>query len=124
MAKAEGLDELHRTIARFEEAKDDLDAKIREAHAATKDARQAQRDLLALIERTLPGKAQAAVDDVLAVEVKKALDTVLVGMRATEERITKRFDTIAGILMGDDPKQRRQGKPSLEEMVQEVSRRG
>ncbi|MDZ7732232.1 MAG: hypothetical protein U5R31_03190 [Acidimicrobiia bacterium] len=116
-----GIDELNRTIARFEAAAAELDAKIREAHAATKDARDARRALAELIDRTLPDKAATAVDQAVAPEVKKALDTVLDGMRSTEDRITKRFDKVAAILMGEDGKQRREGKPTIEQLARQAT---
>lgn len=120
---ADGLDELNRTIARFEHARDELDAKIREAHAATKDARQAQRDLEALIETTIPEKAHALMDKVVSAELSKLLDQVVDGMHTTEARITKRFDTIAGILMGEDKSQRRKGKPTIEQLAKHAAAR-
>ena len=118
-----GLDELERTIARFEQARDDLDTKIREAHAATKDARAALRDLAALIDRTLPERAGREIDQALAPKVKEALDTVLDGMRGTEERINRRFDTIADILLGESRDQRRAGKPTIEELARAAADR-
>lgn len=121
---ADGLDELHRTIERFEEASAALDAKIREAHAATKDARAAHRDLLELIDRTLPDKAAAEVDKAIVPEITKALDTVLAGMRRTEEKINKRFEKIAGILLGEDREQRRAGKPSIEDLARTAAAKG
>ena len=121
---ADGIDELNRTIARFEHARDELDAKIREAHAATKDARQAQRALAALIEESIPEKAHAVMDKVVSAELKKLLDQVVDGMHTTEARITKRFDTIAGILLGEDKSQRRKGKPTIEHLARQAVRRG
>jgi biopolymer transport protein ExbB/TolQ len=88
---------------------------LRDLKAATKEA----RDVLAAIDQHIYDR----VDETIDREVKEGLDRYQEALTEAIERadaaVNKRFDTLASILLGEDPKSRREGKPTLVELAEQ-----
>jgi hypothetical protein len=102
------------TTAELEQLRDQLRAEIREARGTLKDLRheiKTARELIPLL-----------TDELFAAEVKKQVDRLGKvtdeAMRRSVERVTKTFDTLGELLMGEDRTSRRKGKPSIPELLQ------
>jgi hypothetical protein len=104
-------------------AVDDLDAlrtATREAHEAIQEARQARKELV-----TALAAAHKEIDDHIASHLGESVrEAVALMMEATtkhiaiaEEKIYKRFDSLADALTGSDRASRKAGLPSMEEIV-------
>jgi hypothetical protein len=94
----------------------------REAHEATKDLRAAMRDGKQLLQE-IRSAAKMAVDEALKPEIERHVKELSDSVKKTTDLATqdvfKRYDTIVEMLMGEDRASRRQGKPSVPEMIDE-----
>jgi hypothetical protein len=110
-------EEWNATIERLVAATEDAREVIREAHGATRDLRQ----LIAETRRMIASEVEATLKKQLVTSVKESMEQVGAATKdAMDEavrRVNAKFDELEAILTGSDPKSRRQGKPSLEELI-------
>lgn len=96
-------------------------AAVQEGHALLRDLRGATREARDVLA-TLDQRIHDGVDTQISAEVSEGLEAYKGGLAAAiekgEAKVLARFDELAAILMGDDPKSRRQGKPSLIELAE------
>lgn len=96
----------------LQQTRDELRAEISEARGTLKDLRReikTARELVPLL-----------TDELFTAEVKKQVDALTKvtekAMRDSVERVTKTFDDLAALLMGEDRASRRQGKVPLPDL--------
>jgi hypothetical protein len=101
---------------------EDLREATREAHAAikdlrlaTKEAKEAGAEALLLIRNEIAGQINVAVEEGLR-GYKAALDAAI---EDGTKKVMGRFDHLAELLMGEDKKSRRQGKPTIPELIEQ-----
>ncbi len=97
---------------------------IKRAHEATSDLRAVLREARA-VRDSLPAAAEKAVGEQLGAEIKaglasfeKALDQAV---DDGTDAVFKRFDKIEKLLLGEDPKAVRAGKPSIPQMLETIA---
>jgi chromosome segregation ATPase len=93
-----------------------LKAATREAHEAVQALKDARREAQAMLDQLQPGihkRLSQEVDAGLA-QYREALETAI---KNATTAVFKRFDTVAELILGEDRKSRKAGKPSLEEML-------
>jgi hypothetical protein len=104
---------IDKLVAATEDARD----VIREAHGASRDLRQ----LIAEARRVIATDVETALKKQLVSSVTEALEQVGSATRDAMEdavaRVNAKFDELEEILTGADPRSRRQGKPSLEDLI-------
>jgi CHAD domain-containing protein len=90
---------------------------------AIHDARIATRDLRAATKeaRDVLASVRSAVDDRLDAEVAAGLErysqAISEAIESATAAVDRRFATLADIMLGEDAKSRRQGRPSLRELL-------
>ena len=93
---------------------------IRQAHEVTSDLRAVLREAKAMRD-SLPAAAEKAVSERLQAEVESGLESFGKALdKAIDDgtqAVFRRFDGIEKLLLGEDPKSVRQGKPSIPEML-------
>ena len=93
---------------------------IRQAHEATSDLRAVLREARALRD-SLPAAAEQAVTEKFNAEVESGLASFGVALdKAIEDStqaVFRRFDKIEKLLLGEDDKNVRAGKPSIPELI-------
>lgn len=113
------LDELPQQLAELREL-------IRQAHEASQDLRQAVRDARELRDE-LPGRVKDVVAHTIGNEVNEGLqtyrDALAEAIASSTEKVYERFDKMAAILLGEDPKSLRAGNRSLPEMLANIAAR-
>lgn len=91
---------------------------IHEARIVTRDLRTATKE-----GREMLAAVRSAVDDRLDAEVKAGLARYAEALSAAIESATaavdRRFTALTNIMLGEDAKSRREGKPSIEELMRE-----
>lgn len=104
----------------------ELKAVIRMAHEAIKDlkaclkeAREVRDELKTAAAERVEGRLNDAVEAGL-VELDKSIETAI---EDSTQKVYARFDTIADILLGEDRKSTRLGKPNLTNLAQAKRRR-
>jgi Sec-independent protein translocase protein TatA len=93
-------------------AASDLRELITEAHKAIKDLKNVMREAKEFHEEltgSIESKIETTVENGLAQFGKELTDAIDVGT----EKVFKRFEEITAICLGEDPKSRRIGLPSL-----------
>lgn len=108
---------------RRQAAQDDiaaLKAVTREAHEAIKDLRavireanQAKEELLLRLTATW----EHGVDAVVKQGLESYQATLAKAIEDAQKRVNDRFDRLADLMLGEDPRTRRKGEPSLEELI-------
>lgn len=94
----------------------------REAHEAIQDLRVAMKDgkqLLQEIRTAAKGAVDEQVEAAIEAAVMRLKEAVEAAIEPATAEVFKRFDTITDTLMGEDRRSRRQGKPSVPEMIDE-----
>jgi len=93
---------------------------IRQAHEATADLRVVLKEARAMRD-SLPAAAEKAVSETFSAEVEsgmvsfgKALEKAIAD---ASQAVFRRFDTIEKLLLGEDDRSVRAGKPSIPEMI-------
>lgn len=111
------LDELPRQLTELRDL-------IRQAHEATSDLRAVLREARA-VRDSLPAAAEKAVSERFQAEVEsglesfgKALDKAI---EAGTQAVFRRFDKIEQLLLGEDPKSVRAGRPSIPQMLETIA---
>ena len=93
---------------------------IRRAHEATSDLRAVLREARA-VRDSLPAAAEKAVSEQLGAEVKAGLDSFQNALdKATDsgtDAVFKRFDGLEKLLLGEESKSVREGRPSIPQML-------
>jgi hypothetical protein len=93
---------------------------IRQAHEATQDLRAAMKEAAALRD-SLPAAAEQAVSEKFRAEVESGLvsfhDALGKAIEDATAAVYRRFDTIEKLLLGEDDKSARAGKPSIPQMI-------
>ena len=93
---------------------------IKRAHEATSDLRAVQREARA-VRDSLPAAAEKAVSEQLGAEVKEGLDSfgkeLDKAIDAGTDAVFRRFDRLEKMLLGEDPKAVRAGKPSIPQLL-------
>jgi hypothetical protein len=111
------LDELPRQLTELRDL-------IRQAHEVTSDLRAVLREARA-VRDSLPAAAEKAVSEQLGTEIKAGLDSFGKALdRAVDEgtaAVFRRFDKIEKLLLGEDPKAVRAGKPSIPQMLETIA---
>ena len=107
------LDELPRQLT-------ELRALIRQAHEVTSDLRAVLREARA-VRDSLPAAAEKAVSEQLGAEVKAGLDSFQNALdKAIDsgtDAVFRRFDRLEKLLLGEDGKSVRAGRPSIPDMI-------
>jgi len=107
------LDELPRQLTELRDL-------IRRAHEATSDLRAVLREAKT-VRDSLPAAAEKAVSEQLGNEVKAGLRSFQAALdKAIEtgtDAVFRRFDGIEKLLLGEDPKNVREGRPSIPQML-------
>ena len=111
------LDELPRQLIELRDL-------IRQTHEATRDLRTVLREAKA-VRDSLPAAAEKAVTEKFNAEVESglvsfgaALDKAI---EAGTQAVFRRFDTIEKLLLGEDAKSVRAGKPSIPQMIETIA---
>ena len=93
---------------------------IRQAHEATRDLRAAVREAGAMRD-SLPAAAEQAVTEKFSAEVESGLASFGEALdKAIEDgtqAVFRRFDKIEKMLLGEDDKSIRAGKPSIPQLI-------
>ena len=93
----------------------------REAHEALQDLRAVVKEAKA-IKGTLRDEAIEAlangVRDIVAAGLGSYAKMITGAIDDAVDRVNKRFDTLADVLMGEDKRTRRRGEPSLLELAE------
>lgn len=107
------LDELPRQLTELRDL-------IRQAHEATADLRAVLREARA-VRDSLPAAAEKAVNEKIGAVVETGLasfhDALGTAIETGTAAVYRRFDTIEKLLLGEDDKSVRAGKPSLPAMI-------
>lgn len=107
------LDELPRQLT-------DLRDLIRQAHEATADLRAVLREAKE-VRDSLPAAAEKAVAEKFGAAVQDGLtsfhDALGTAIEDSTAAVYRRFDTIEKLLLGEDDKSVRAGRPSIPEMI-------
>lgn len=97
---------------------------IRQAHEAVSDLRAVLREARALRD-SLPAAAEKAVSEQLGAEVKEGLESFQKALDQAidtgTDAVFKRFDRIEHLLLGEDPKSVRAGRPSIPQMIETIA---
>lgn len=100
----------------------EMRAVIREAHGVQKDLERTIKEAKAL----KGAKLNAEVENRINTVITEGARQIAISMKQTTdeatERVNRRFDLLAGILMGEDARTKREGKPSLLELAEEYVR--
>lgn len=92
----------------------------REAHEALKDLRLATRvarDVIAEVKAVAGEQVDERIREALAKGLEELSTSVKAACDESTDRVFARFDTITATLLGEDKRTRRQGKPSIAEMI-------
>jgi hypothetical protein len=102
---------------------DDDIRRCKEAERALHERIQEARDVQRELDETVQA-IHSAVGTLLEAAVEKQMtvfnDSVLKAIEHATERVYARFDRITQVLMGEENWQRRQGLPSISELVEQV----
>jgi hypothetical protein len=102
----------------------DLRDLIRQAHEATCDLRAVLREARALRD-SLPAAADKAVSETIQPEIKTGLDSYHDALeKAVEDgsqAVFRRFVRIEKLLLGEDDRSARAGKPSIPQMIETIA---
>jgi len=93
---------------------------IRELHEATKDARQARRELEAFVQ-TLRIELADDVERYVAEGLAHYSEAIKEAIDLATKAVYRRFDKIAGLLLGEDRKHRAAGRASLAEYAAAIA---
>jgi hypothetical protein len=97
---------------------------IRQAHEATRDLRAALREAQAMRD-SLPAAAEKAVSEKFTAEVEAGLasfhDALGKAIEDGTQAVFRRFDTIEKLLLGEDERSVRAGKPSIPSMIETIA---
>jgi hypothetical protein len=97
---------------------------IRQAHEATADLRAVLREAKA-VRDSLPAAAEKAVSEQVGAEVKAGLDefgkALDEAIETGTQAVFRRFDKIEQLLLGEDAKSVRAGKPSIPQMIETIA---
>jgi DNA-binding FrmR family transcriptional regulator len=97
---------------------------IRQAHEATADLRAVLRQAKAMRD-SLPAAAEKAVTEKFAAEVETGLESFGKALdKAVEDgtqAVFRRFDRIEQLLLGEDRRSVRAGKPSIPQMIETIA---
>jgi len=111
------LDELPRQLTELRDL-------IKRAHEATSDLRAAMREAKAMRD-SLPAAAEKAVTEKFQAEVESGLASFGTALdKAIEDgtqAVFRRFDGIEKLLLGEDDKSVRAGKPSIPQMLEVIA---
>lgn len=109
----------------------DADDKAAELRTATREANEVLKDLRRSVTeakqlvKTIEAAAEIAVESRMAPVVKAGLDEFGVALKKAIDdgtaAVSDRFDTIFEHLMGEDRTSKRQGKPSIPELVRRAA---
>lgn len=102
-----------------------LKAATREANEAIKGLREAERDLkkvVATIEGMASKTVGALVEEAAKAQIARLAAATDKAIDDTSEAIDKRFQQVADILLGEDKKSRRSGRPSIPELAEQRKR--
>jgi hypothetical protein len=101
---------------------------------ATRVAHEAIKDLKGLIKEAkqisehISVQMHEEVDEKLQAEVKVGLEQLSVAFKAATEEATnkvfKRFDDLADLLLGEDWRSKKKGKPSIPDLIESRLGRG
>lgn len=98
---------------------------LREGHALLRDLKAATRearDALAAVDQRIHDRIDEKLDREVADGLARYQSALEAAIERADAAVYKRFDTLADILMGEDPKSRREGKPSLIELAEQRQR--
>ena len=111
------LDELPRQLIELRDL-------IRQTHEATRDLRAVLREAKA-VRDSLPAAAEKAVTEKFNAEVEAGLasfhDALGKAIEDATQAVFRRFDTIEKLLLGEDDKSVRAGKPSIPQMIETIA---
>ena len=111
------LDELPRQLLELRDL-------IRQTHEATADLRAVLREAKA-VRDSLPAAAEKAVSEQVQAEIKTGLDefgkALDQAIETGTQAVFRRFDKIERLLLGEDPKSVRAGKPSIPQMLETIA---
>jgi hypothetical protein len=97
---------------------------IRQAHEATADLRAVLREAKA-VRDSLPAAAEKAVAEKFGAAVETGLgsfhDALGKAIEDSTAAVYRRFDTIEKLLLGEDAKSVRAGKPSIPQMIETIA---
>jgi uncharacterized protein (UPF0335 family) len=106
--------ELRALAERLERVRDELKELLTESRGAAKDlkaeVKRAKEEVLKLAHETVENGVRREFAEFMLM-----LDQLIV---EAQDRVNKRFDTLADILLGEDHSSRQAGKPSLIELAQ------
>jgi heme oxygenase len=89
-------------VEQAEQATAALRAATRDAHAAVKDLRAAVREATELLDRLLPERVQAVVDEAVKRDLAAMGETIGKATREAREIVFAQFDDLAATLLGAD----------------------
>jgi len=111
------LDELPRQLTELRDL-------IRQAHEATRDLRAVLREAKA-VRDSLPAAAEKAVTEKFQAEVQSGLasfqDALDKAIEDGTQAVFRRFDKLEKLLLGEDDKSVRAGKPSIPQMLETIA---
>ena len=97
---------------------------IRQAHEATSDLRAVLREARA-VRDSLPAAAEKAVSEQLGAEVNEGLRSFQTALHKAidsgTDAVFRRFDGIEKLLLGEDPKSVREGRPSIPQVLETIA---
>ena len=111
------LDELPRQLLELRDL-------IRQAHEATSDLRTVLREARA-VRDSLPAAAEKAAGEQLNAEIKAGLvsfgEALDKAIDTGTDAVFRRFDRLEQMLLGEDPKSARAGRPSIPQVLETIA---
>jgi hypothetical protein len=95
---------------------------VQEAHGVTKDLRLAIKEAKQ-VNSELPSQVAMHLDRAVATGLKEYTGALDKAIKNAEAVITRRFDVLGAIFMGEDPESVAEGRESLEDLINRVGRR-
>lgn len=111
------------------EEAEELRAATREAHEAMKDMRGLIREMATVEERLRETAATVfaeRIEEQVAAGLAQYSESISTAIDNATEAVDRRFDTIASIMLGEDPATVRKGLPSIKDYAEQIAsqRRG
>lgn len=106
------------------EEAEELRAATREAHEAMKDMRGLIREMATVEERLRETAATVfaeRIEEQVAAGLAQYSESISTAIDNATEAVDRRFDTIASIMLGEDPATVRKGLPSIKDYAEQIA---
>lgn len=118
----EGMSELERNILRFEGARDELHAAVRDAHAVLKDLQKERREIERMMHDDVKKRVNDKVDKVVRSELEKIGPEIRKRTALIYEKVGEQIDKLINLSLGkefSDKKGQKDLRPLLASKLRE-----